>query len=298
MASAHVVLRAPDGSVHRLFPGDLVGRVWTAALVVDDARVSEAHALVSLRDGALVLLALRRLLRVDGRDVQQVTLAPGQVIGLAEGVPLRIEEVALPEVVLALEGAGLGRRVLSGTAFLRLGPPPELLPRYAPDARAEVWFTGGGWRARVDGGTPRDLVAGDTLLVGDQAFRAVEVRLREAERRGTEVGTQAPLRIVARHVTAHLLREGQPACVLTGVPARIVSELALMGVPAGWETLATTIWPDEDDRTALRRRWDVHLGRLRAKLRDVGIREDLVRADGKGNLELVLGSGDVVEDQA
>jgi hypothetical protein len=298
MPSAHVVLRAPDGSAHRLFPGDLVGRVWTAALVVDDARVSEAHALVSLRDGALVLLALRRLLRVDGRDVQQVTLAPGQVVGLAEGVALAVEDVVLPEAVLALEGAGLGRRVLSGTAFLRLGPPVELLPRYAPDARAELWFTGGGWRARVDGGAPADLVDGDTLVVGGAVFRAVSVRLREAERHGTSVGTQAPLRIVARHVTAHLHRDGQPVCVLTGVPARIVSELALMGVPAAWESVAASVWPDEDDRNALRRRWDVHLGRLRAKLREAGIREDLVRADGKGNLELVLGPGDTVEDQA
>ncbi|MDP2306317.1 MAG: hypothetical protein Q8P18_09850 [Pseudomonadota bacterium] len=298
MASAHVVLRAPDGSVYRLFPGDLVGRVWTAALVVDDARVSEAHALVSLRDGALVLLALRRLLRVDGRDLQQVTLAPGQVVGLAEGVALTVEDVVLPEVVLALEGAGLGRRVLSGTAFLRLGPPVELLPRYAADARAEIWFTGGGWRARVDGGAPVDLVEGDALVVGDAVFRAVAVRLREAERRGTVVGTQAPLRIVARHVTAHVHRDGQPVCVLTGVPARIVSELAVMGVPAAWEAVAASVWPDEDDRNALRRRWDVHLGRLRAKLRDAGIRDDLVRADGKGNLELVLRPGDVVEDQA
>jgi hypothetical protein len=298
MSSAHVVLRAPDGSMHRLFPGDLVGRVWTAALVVDDARVSEAHALVSLRDGALVLLGLRRLLRLDGRDVQQIALAPGQVVELAEGVPLAVEDVVLPEVVLALEGAGLGRRVLSGTAFLRLGPPAELLPRYTADARVQLWFTGGGWRGRTDGGAPYDVAAGDEILVGDRVFRVVEVRLREAERRGTEVGTQAALRIVARHVTAHLMREGQPTCVLTGVPGRVVSELAVMGVPVPWESVAAAVWPDEDDRNALRRRWDVHLGRLRAKLRAVGIREDLVRSDGKGNLELVLGPHDVVEDQA
>jgi hypothetical protein len=48
----------------------------------------------------------------------------------------------------------------------------------------------------------------------------------------------------------------------------------------------------------LRRRWDVHLGRLRAKLREARIREDLVRPDGRGNLELVLAPRDVVEDQA
>jgi hypothetical protein len=260
MTNAHVVLRAPDGTVYRLVPGDLIGRVWTAALTVEDARVSEAHALVSLREGALVLLALRRLLRVEGREVRQVVLSPGLEVELADGVGLRVDAVELPETVLALEGAGLGRRILAGAAFLRLGPPPELLPRYTPEARAQLW-------------------------------------LREAEKNGTEVGLDTPLRIVARHVTVHLHREGQPVCVLAGVPGRILSELAVMGVPVGWEVLAGLVWPEERDRGALRRRWDVHLGRLRSKLREARIREDLVRADGCGNLELVLAERDVVEDQ-
>lgn len=277
--------------------GDLIGRVWTAALPIDDARVSEAHALVSLRDGALVLLALRRILKVDGRELPQVTLATGQRIELVDGLSLTVEDVVLPEVVLAIEGSALGRRVLSGTAFLCLGPPEELLPRYAPDARAHLWFTGGGWRARVDSGPPVDVAAGDTLAVGGQVFRFVEVRLREAERRGTAVDRDGPLRIIARHVTVHIHRVGQPTCVLTGVPARIVSELAVMGVPVSWEAIAAEVWPDDDDRAAVRRRWDVHMGRLRARLREAGIRDSLVRTDGKGNLELVLEGGDVVEDQ-
>ena len=296
--SPHVVLRVADGSLHRLVPGDLVGRVYTAALTIEDARVSEAHAMVSLRDGLLVLLALRRLLRVDGRELRQVVLTPGLVVDLADGVSLAVEAVELPETVLALEGAGLGRRVLSGAAFLRLGSPPELLPRYVPDARAQVWSYGTGWRYRVDGGEPRDLVAGHPLVVGDSVFRVVEVRLRDASRNGTEVGTDVPLRIVARHVTVHIHREGQPICVLVGVAGRIVSELVVMGVPVSWEVLATLVWPDEEDRGVLRRRWDVHLGRLRAKLREACIREDLVRPDGRGNLELVLAPRDVVEDQA
>lgn len=294
----HVVVRVSDGSLHRLVPGDLIGRVWSAALTIEDARVSEAHALVSLRDGALVLLALRRLLRVDGREARQVVLAPGRVVDLADGVSLVVEAVELPETVLALEGAGLGRRILSGASFLRLGSPPQLLPRYAPDARVHLWSYGAGWRYRVDGGEALDLVAGLEFVVGGSVFRAVEVRLREASRNGTEVGTDVPLRIVARHVTVHVHREGLPICVLAGVPGRIVSELVVMGVPVSWDVLAAQIWPDEEDRGVLRRRWDVHLGRLRSKLREACIREDLVRPDGRGNLELVLAPRDVVEDQA
>jgi pSer/pThr/pTyr-binding forkhead associated (FHA) protein len=46
---ATVRLRLPDGSTTTLAPGDIIGRMASAALVLDDGRVSEAHAMVSLR---------------------------------------------------------------------------------------------------------------------------------------------------------------------------------------------------------------------------------------------------------
>ena len=46
---AHVTLRAPDGRIYQLSHGDLVGRIWSAALCLSDPQVSEAHAMVSLR---------------------------------------------------------------------------------------------------------------------------------------------------------------------------------------------------------------------------------------------------------
>jgi pSer/pThr/pTyr-binding forkhead associated (FHA) protein len=46
---AFVRIRLPDGTERRVSPSDLVGRLETAALHLDDARISEAHALVSLR---------------------------------------------------------------------------------------------------------------------------------------------------------------------------------------------------------------------------------------------------------
>lgn len=61
--------------------------------------------------------------------------------------------------------------------------------------------------------------------------------------------------------------------------------------------LAQSLWPDADDRAQLRRRWDVQLARLRARLRAAGIGGELVRPDGKGNFELVLGAEDTVVDE-
>ena len=108
---------------------------------------------------------------------------------------------------------------------------------------------------------------------------------------------QTPLTIVASYDTVHVRREGLPVLALDGISARIVSELVALAGPASWELLAREIWRHEDDRTQLRRKWDVNLARLRRKLRAVGIRTDLLRAGGTGQIELLLYEGDTVDDR-
>ena len=54
--------------------------------------------------------------------------------------------------------------------------------------------------------------------------------------------------------------------------------------------------PDAASEATLRHRWDVALGRLRARLRELGVR-DLVRSDGAGQLALELYDGDQVDDR-
>jgi hypothetical protein len=56
---AFVRFRDPRGEELELEPGDVIGRSWKAALWLQDPRVSECHAAVSLRDGGLRLIALR-----------------------------------------------------------------------------------------------------------------------------------------------------------------------------------------------------------------------------------------------
>ena len=74
------------------------------------------------------------------------------------------------------------------------------------------------------------------------------------------------------------------------------SELIACQGPTGWEILARAVWPDSPDVAALRHRWDVALGRLRARLREEGVRA-LLRADGAGQLALELYDGDEVDDR-
>ena len=124
MMRAYVRLRLPDGSSSELGHGDLIGRLWSAALSIPDARVSEAHAMVSLRGQELLLLPLRGRFAVDGQRQSSLVLAAGQRVTLAEGLDLLVEEVSLPAAVFAVEGDGLPRVVVSGVCSLLTRPRP------------------------------------------------------------------------------------------------------------------------------------------------------------------------------
>jgi len=299
MKRAYATFRLPDGTRRSLAAGDLVGRLWSAALQIDDPRVSEGHAMVSLRGGDLWLLALRRRLAVEGRSVAELRLEVGQRIALAQALELVVEAVELPAEALAIEGPGLPATMLPGVCSLQVHPQVQLLARYEPDAPCQIWDTADGWRRAQDGRTA-PLVAGDTWSIAGVPFRALVLKVGGAGLAPTRVtgGIDPPLRIVTAWETAQVQAGDAPPVSFAGVHARILSELAALGGPAGWEIVAREVWPDEEDLWALRKRWDVNLGRLRARLRDGGIRRDLVRAAGTGQVELVLRHDDLLEDRA
>jgi hypothetical protein len=289
-----VVIRNPQGGIAELGHGDLIGRLGRAELRIDDPRVSEAHAMVSLRAETLKLVALRGRLKVEGRPVSEVVLAVGQVIELASGVELRIEDVVTPEEVLGLEGEGLPRQPLHGVVSLFTLPRPRLEPGFHAQADATFWGEEASWRVAVGGQPARDFAAGDRFQIGDLAFRAVLLPLAQAASSPT-VSAAAPVRIVASYDTAQI-HQGGVVCMLAGVPARLLSELVAFKGPAAWEVLAQEIWGAAAERDALRTRFDMALSRLRKRFRDSGVRGDLVVMSGTGQIELVLRDGDVVED--
>lgn len=281
-----------------LSPGELVGRLWSAALQIDDPRVSEAHAMLSLRGGELWLLALRRRLAVDGRSLAEVRLEVGQRIALAQDLLIIVESIELPAEALALVAPGLPTTMLPGVCSLRVHPQVSLSARYEPDAPCRIWDTCDGWR-REQGGVVDPLVAGDSWTVDGVPLRVVGMPVNGAGLSPTRVtgGIDPPLRIITAWETAQVQAGDAPPVMFGGVHARILSELAALGGPAGWDVVAREVWPDEDDLWALRKRWDVNLGRIRGRLRDGGVRTDLVRAVGTGQVELVLRHNDVVEDR-
>jgi hypothetical protein len=293
---AFVRFRMPSGELVELGHGDLIGRLVNARLAIDDPRVSEAHALVSLRRGELVLLSLRRMFSVRGKPESEAILTEGMEIELAPDLVLVVEEVRRPDAVLAIESPTLGRRALPGLVSLSAGPPLTLATRFEPEAQAHVWWNGDGWRARLGRGAPRSIAPGDTLKVGAEEVRFVMVGLENSAT--TTGGLDTPLRIVAWYDGVEIHRQGRPVVTLGGVGARIFSELVAVAGPAEWSIVAREVWKGEAlDAHELRHRWDVSLARLRTRLRDAGIRADLLRSDGSGYVQIVTTPQDVVEDK-
>lgn len=298
MSRAFVRLRAPDGALHDLEHGDVIGRLWSVALPIPDPRVSEMHAMVSLRGSVLRLLGLRGRFAVDGAPVADAALAVGQLITLADGIALSVEDVVLPDEVMALEGDGLPRQALPNVASLRIGARVELAPGHVPDAAATIWSDGLEWRVRTAHGE-HALSFGDGFAVEGRRFTAVALSLHAsgADTTVPDGAVLVPLHLTVCYDTVHLHRGDDPPIALDGISARIVSELAVIKQPIAWEALAREIWRSDDAPPQLRRRWDVALARLRRRLRDARIRPDLVRADGSGNVELFLARGDTLDDR-
>ncbi len=292
---AFATLRDPEGRSFTVEHGDLVGRLRRAEVFLDDPRVSEAHALVSQRGEKLLLMALRGRLTVGGHPAAEVELKDNLVVGLGSELSLIIERVVLPETILALEGPGLVRQVLQGVTALVLEPTPRLVPGFSPDADALLWGEDNVWRARLADGVVRTLAAGSELEVRGRRFFASTVPLRLGSSQATE-GQGGPLTLVLRYDTVEL-HAGRAVVVVSGVGARLISELSAFGGPVAWETLALELWGEGGDRDQRRSRFDMAVVRLRQRLRNSGIRDDLVFTTGTGQVQLVLREGDVVEDR-
>lgn len=296
---AHVVLRTPDGQEHLLAHGDIIGRLSTAALRLFDGRVSEAHAMVSLRGGELKLLALRGRFAIGAKPISELTLGPGQRIFMTRDLALDVISVTLPERVIALTGDDLPQVVLSGVCSLVMDPRPAVVPGLRSGAMAQLWNTEDIWHLQLPGEASRELEAGDQFDSHGNSFRAISVAIDTASPACTRLDGRVHrnLTIVAHFDSVDIERKAEPTFHFGGKPARIVSELVSFGGPVDWHVLADEVWGAGRPRHQQRRILDVTLLRLRKKLSAAGIRPDLVNADGSGHLALSLKDGDRVVDK-
>lgn len=288
-----VQLRLPDGTVTQAGPGDLIGRQWNCAVCLPDQRVSEAHAMISLRGGDLRLLCLRGGLAINGERASDPILEVGQRIGLAPDLELEVLEVRLPAELLAIEGPDLTRHTLTGVVSLYTSPVPRISGGHRHDAAAWLFSDGMEWFVRRRGGQVEGpLTEGSSLHIDGWTSQVVR---RQASAVGAPTLREKPyepLRIESFYDTVRIFRDGELICQLHGLGARVMSELMELGQPVDWESVARQLWTDDAGRWTLRRRWDAMLCRLRGALAEANIRADLLCSDGTGCVALVPYPGD------
>lgn len=300
---AQVQFTVSDGRVVTLGPGDIIGRGSHVTLRVADPGASEAHAMLSLRGGDMMLLALRGRFQLDGERLSKLILRRGQVIALSPQTTLTVGTVQLPAAVLGLEIAGLGRQILSGVTSLVEGDalqPARLVPRFEPAAVAWFYSVDGAWRLHHDGANTVPLLPGQLLDIAGLQVRVVSVELESAGHAPTSVedALDVPLRIVARYDSVQIYRTQDVVVSLSGIGARVISELVAIDRPTPWETLAREVWSDANSDVAdLRARFDAAMSRLRRTLRQAGLRGDLIVNDGHGNVELIRHAHDQLVDE-
>ncbi len=283
----------------RLQPGDLVGRLKSAAMCIEHPHVSEAHAYLSLRDGTLKLLALRGGLSIRGRLVREVTLAAGQQILIAHEQHLRVVEVHNPDLLLALQGPDGHRELLTGRA-MSLVEGEGLVGQIVPDAALQLWTDGTGWVVQPRGGDRSPVRGGDELHAYGACYRVVEIEVSggAVPETGLVGRLSAPLQLEGFFDTIYIHREGFSSLVISGVTARMISALAEIRQPVGWAEIARQLWPEETYPDKLRKKWDILLLRLRRRLADAHVRTNLVQPDGTGNIQLVLEPRDRFVDRS
>lgn len=292
-------LRLPDLRIVDLAPEAVIGRMRSAALRLNDPAISEAHAMVSLRGSELKLLALRGRFMVDGVQAAEVTLRPGQRIELGADIELTVVSVSIPPEILGIRAPDLPLQVLPPVASILVGSG-DIASGYHPNAAAVLWVDGELVHARLQGGPEvgdRTLGPGEALDVADRTYVIETMKVGEAASPATQRGRlDTPLEITLLYDSVHIARGGEIACI-DGIPARILCELAELGGPVEWRVVAHQVWPREGDEALLRRNWDSGLSRLRRALVEQGLRSDLVRAAGRGRVELFLGPKDRVDDR-
>ncbi len=300
-----------NGAMVELPPESVIGRMSTAELRIDDPRISEAHALISLRGAELRLLALRGRLSVDGKPATDVKLAPGVRVVLAGFYPLLVRAVRLPDTVPAVLGPAPTDApfpALGVVAFFP-GTPSPLRHGFDPTAAAHLWIADDGATLRLnepitleDPAPSHDRILDfdDQFTVAGHTYTLTTTELGALGIDATvDTGhLDAALTIHLRYDTARVVGAHGRTCTLDGLRARTLAELHAIGQPVSWQELTRLLWDPSESLTEpqMRQRWDQLLTRIRTKLRESGIRSDLIRSVRPGLVELVLGPDDVVID--
>lgn len=274
MVTPHVVFGDPSGRDIRLGSGGVIGRgAWTT-LRLDDAEVSEAHALVTRRDARFRLLPLRGAITVNGETVGDAILRPKLEVRLSRNTVLTVRDVVVPTESLALMGIGPDAVLVAECPQSLVGTPPALVAGLRRDALLWLWPDDGTWLARARGEEPEVVEPGRAWLLG-----GVEVvvfgQSTVASAAGTVATRRGPLSVSVEPGLLRLRAEGGTTLSLGGNQAEFLTLLLDRAEPVHWTEIARYFWPEREQHR-WRERFDAMVKGVRAKLREHHLRGDLL----------------------
>lgn len=265
--SVSVLLKVfPGEAIVRALPGQVVGRGMFAAVPVPHARVSEAHAVLSLRS-SLLLLGARGDLSVDGQVVRRVELRAGQVIALLPDLAARLEVLRVDQ---APEFLGLS---VDGGAPVAIPPIEEgyaLLdgkPVAAKTRPARFWSAGEDWYVLPDGEDPSALEVGAEWQVEGHTVQLCNLlppKLVSTETLAPNMPVYSTLKAVKDAVGYRVDAygtDGQVFDLLGGQPGNILGQLLTSVGPRPWTEIAAPMWEAQADKNSrlLQNNFDTNL---------------------------------------
>lgn len=279
-----------EDDLFELEPGDIIGRMELAALSIEDARISEAHAMISLREGELRLLALRGRFRVKQEVCSQIALTDGLEIELAQDIYLKVLEVYLPDHILGLEIPGFTQMALPQTMTLFAQNPPVIRSGYDNSGDAIFWSLDGSHRVTLlHEQRTMQLKAQDHIKIKDLEVEIISIPVNSASRPKTVPFHAAPQQLEILETGVRIVQDDTNSALITGLPGKILATLLLYGPTMTWEQIVEHVWPgDRSLELALRRRFDCSLSRLRSRLQRLGLPAQMVRMSGTGLVTLEL----------
>tara|TARA_R110002096_G_scaffold401386_4_gene598247 strand:+ start:11380 stop:12279 length:900 start_codon:yes stop_codon:yes gene_type:complete len=291
-----VLVLESTGEAFEVGPGEIIGRSDSAALCVRDPRISEAHAMVSLRGQSLMLLPLRGRLWKGEKIASEIPLEAGLTIELAPELKLRCEEVSLSSTLLGISVPGLPSLCLTSTLSLLASSPPKVVRGYVANADAVFWTVGPIWYLSHPSGEQQRISLGDVITIKDLQVEVVPIAVDAASKAKTQHARRA-LTLLLCGEAVQVDRPGGASVLIGGIPGRILAALLRAGRPLHWQSISAEVWEGElATELALRKRFDVSLARLRTRLAPLcGKNESLVVLDGAGTVALNLADSDQIE---
>lgn len=263
----------PGGSIIRAQPGDVVGRGLFAPIPVLHPKVSEAHAVLSVR-AALVLLPARGRLFVGGDPVELVELRAGDEVALCRDGSARLE---ILEVIAPTQGVGLSLgdrppvRLVDGACYSLIREGESWIVRSDAD-KAVIWQAEGSWYLEFEG-TPRALELGASWFWRGDELRVVlcdgaapwtqrtttpgAEGSQDLQYRVTLVATASGMRVDA------VRDDGRVVGSLAGRPGELLALLLASPQRQPWEPVARRVWGRGEEFDRLQDNWHANLRKVR-----------------------------------